>query len=338
MVGGLPRAICLGEAMIMLAATGAPLEDVETFRRSVGGAECNVAGGLAALGIPTGWISRLGADGFGRHVRRDLRARGVEVAGVEEDPVRPTGLYVKHSVDGRTRMHYYRSASAAAAMDPDFLDRPAVRSRLAAATLVHTTGITAALSASAAAMLDRLAGLRDELGFVLSVDLNWRPALWRDADAAALWRLLRAADLVLLGADEATAFAGTSDPDRLRESLGPRSTLVLKSDAHVALALQPGGRRTEVPALTVEVVEPVGAGDAFAAGYLAGMLQELPVPQRLRLGHLSAAVVLTAPEDHAAQPGPDVRQALLNCSEDEWSGTRITSAGIASPALAGGTR
>jgi 2-dehydro-3-deoxygluconokinase len=337
MVDLVPRAVCLGEAMIMLAAeTGAPLEDVETFRRSVGGAECNVAGGLAALGIPTGWISRLGADGFGRHVLRDLQARGVEVGGVEDDPVRPTGLYVKHTIGGRTRMHYYRSGSAAAAMGPDFLDRPAVRNRLVGAELVHTTGITAAISTTAAELLDRLASLRDTLGFTLSVDLNWRPALWRDTDPAPLWRLLRAADVVLIGADEAMLFAGTGDPGKLRELLGPRSTLVVKSDALIALALEPDGRRTEVPALTVDVVEPVGAGDAFAAGYLAATLQGLPMNQRLRLGHLTAAAVLAVPDDHAAPPEPVVRQALLDCSEDDWAGTRVGSGGIESPALVGG--
>ncbi|NEA34015.1 sugar kinase [Streptomyces sp. SID13031] len=332
-----PRAVCLGEAMIMLAAeTGAPLEDVETFRRSVGGAECNVAGGLAALGVPTGWISRLGADGFGRHVLRDLESRGVEVGGVEDDPTRPTGLYVKHTINGRTRMHYYRSGSAAAAMDADFLDRPAVRNRLVGAELVHTTGITAAISTTAAALLDRLAALRDMLGLTLSVDLNWRPALWRDTDPAPLWRLLRAADVVLIGADEAAVFAGTGDPDELRRLFGPRATIVVKSDAHVALALEPDGRRTEVPALTVEVVEPVGAGDAFAAGYLAGTLQGLPMAQRLRLGHVSAAAVLAVPDDHATPPDARTRQALLDCSEEDWAGTQVGPAGIRSPALVGG--
>ena len=321
---------------MLAAGTGAPLEDVETFRRSVGGAECNVAGGLAALGIPTGWISRLGADGFGRHVLRDLEARGVEVGGVEDDPVRPTGLYVKHTIGGRTRMHYYRSGSAAASMGPDFLDRPAVRNRLVGAELVHTTGITAAISTTAAELLDRLASLRDTLGFTLSVDLNWRPALWRDTDPAPLWRLLRAADVVLIGADEAMLFAGTGDPGKLRELLGPRSTLVVKSDAHVALTLEPDGRRTEVPALAVDVVEPVGAGDAFAAGYLAATLQGLPMNQRLRLGHLTAAAVLAVPDDHAAPPEPVVRQALLDCSEDDWAGTRVGPGGIESPALVGG--
>jgi len=329
MADPVPRAVCLGEAMIMLAPeTGVPLEEVETFRRSVGGAECNVAGGLAALGIPTSWISRLGTDGFGRHVLRDLTRRGVEVGGVEDDPDRPTGLYVKHSLNGQTRMHYYRSGSAAAAMDPAFLDRPAVRDRLLAAELVHTTGITAAISTTAADLLDQLAALRDTASFTLSVDLNWRPALWRDTDPAPLWRLLRAADVVLIGADEAAVFAGTSDPAELRELLGPRATIVVKSDAHVALALEPSGRRTEVPALTVDVVEPVGAGDAFAAGYLAGTLQELPMEQRLRLGHLSAAAVLAVPDDHAMPPDAATRQALLECSEAEWAGTRVGPAGV----------
>ncbi|MGC4937879.1 sugar kinase [Kribbella sp. DT2] len=329
MVDLVPRAVCLGEAMIMLAAdTGAPLEDVETFRRSVGGAECNVAGGLAALGIPTGWISRLGADGFGRHVLQDLRDRGVEVGGVEDDPDRPTGLYVKHTLGGRTRMHYYRSGSAASVMDAGFLDRPAVRNRLVGAELVHTTGITAALSEQTAGMLDRLAALKNTLGFLLSVDLNWRPALWRDKDPAPLWRLLRAADVVLIGADEAMLFAGTSDPGELRELLGPRATIVVKSDAHVALALEADERRTEVPALKVDVVEPVGAGDAFAAGFLAATLQGLPMEQRLRSGHLSAAAVLTVPNDHAEPPEASLRQALLQCPAEEWAEARVGPMGV----------
>jgi 2-dehydro-3-deoxygluconokinase len=317
-----PAAICIGEAMIMLAGdTGVPLEDVELFRRSVGGAECNVAGGLAALGVSTGWISRLGDDGFGRHVRRDLQARGVEVGGVEDDPDRPTALYVKQSLAGFSRMQYYRTGSAASAMDPAFLDRPAVSERLKAAQVVHTTGITAAISDTAAQMLEKLAeGPRD---FRLSVDLNWRPTLWKSKDPAPLWRLLRAADVVLIGADEALVFAATNDPAELRELLGPESTLVMKNDAHTALVLEPDGRRTEVPALTVEVVEPVGAGDAFAAGFLAGTLQGLTMQQRLRLGHLSAAAVLAVPEDHAPPMDPVLRKALLNCSEEEWASTRI---------------
>jgi 2-dehydro-3-deoxygluconokinase len=312
-----PAVICVGEAMIMLAGGPGPLADIEIFRRSVGGAESNVAGGLAGLGVGTGWISRLGDDGFGQHVLRDLERRGVEVGGVELDADRPTALYVKESEGGRSRMHYYRAGSAAAAMGPAFLDRPEVRERLARAELVHTTGITAAISETSAQLLERLA--EEPRDFRLSVDLNWRPALWRGKDPAPLWRLLKAADIVLIGADEAQVFAGTSDPDELHDQLGS-PTLVVKDDAHTAVVLEPDGRRTEVPALTVDVVEPVGAGDAFAAGFLAGTLRELTMTQRLRLGHLTAAAVLVVPEDHAPPLG---REDLLTCSEEEWANTRI---------------
>jgi 2-dehydro-3-deoxygluconokinase len=238
---------------------------------------------------------------------------------VELDPLRPTALYVKESEDGRSRMHYYRTGSAAAAMSPEFLQRAEVRERLARARLVHTTGITAAISETSAAMLEELAtGPRE---FLLSVDLNWRPALWRDKQPDSLWRLLKAADIVLIGADEAEVFAGTRDVDELFERIGAE-TLVVKDDAHTAMVVTAEGR-TEVPALTVEVVETVGAGDAFAAGFLAGTLDGLPLTQRLRLGHLTAAAVLTAPEDHAPPPAREHRERLLNLSDEEWAATRV---------------
>jgi 2-dehydro-3-deoxygluconokinase len=99
--------------------------------------------------------------------------------------------------------------------------------------------------------------------------------------------------------------------------------LVVKNDAHTAVALEPDGQRTEVPALTVQVVEPVGAGDAFAAGFLAGTLQDLPMKQRLRLGHLNAAAVLAVPEDHAVPPSTEQRGRLLAAADDEWAATKV---------------
>jgi 2-dehydro-3-deoxygluconokinase len=194
-----------------------------------------------------------------------------------------------------------------------------VSERLKQAKLVHTTGITAAISTTSADMLERLA--TEPRDYLLSVDLNWRPALWRDRDPEPLWRLLKAADIVLIGADEAQVFAGTSDPGELYERLQV-PVLVVKDDAHRAMVLESGGR-TEVPALSVEVVETVGAGDAFAAGFLAGTLQGLPMVQRLRLGHLNAAAVLTAPEDHAPPPTPAERERLLSATDEEWAATKI---------------
>jgi 2-dehydro-3-deoxygluconokinase len=92
---GLPQAVCLGESMAVLLPEGpGPLDTVPGFRSAVGGAESNTACLLAALGVPSAWISRVGADGFGRRLLAELSGRGVDVSAVTVDPHRPTGLYV----------------------------------------------------------------------------------------------------------------------------------------------------------------------------------------------------------------------------------------------------
>ncbi|WP_158604415.1 sugar kinase [Nocardioides mangrovicus] len=280
--------VCLGEALAVLDAVGD-----RTWRAGVGGAEANVAWGLAVLGVPATFVTRLGADPFGDLVQADLTAAGVRVLGAR-DEVRPTGAYVKTAA---SRMHYYRSGSAASAMCADLLDRPDVAEALAQCAVVHTSGITAGVLADDT-LLHRLVGERDRLGFTLCVDLNWRPALWHGRDHDALVDLLSLADVVLLGADEALAALGTADVAGLRSRLGPRPRLVLKSDAHEATEVEPSGASTTVPALSVDVVEPIGAGDGFAAGYLTGLVEGLDPAERLGLGHRVAASVLTHRGDH----------------------------------------
>ncbi|MEU0269112.1 sugar kinase [Nocardioides sp. NPDC006303] len=326
------RVVCLGEAMVVLRPEGdQSLAEATTLRRSVGGAEANVAGALAALGVRTAWVSRLGQDPFGDVVTADLIARGVHVE-TERDPERPTGLYLKEPAPGGSRMHYYRAGSAAAAMDVGLLDLPGVAEALTSAEVVHTSGITVGILEEGSTLVTRLLALRDELGFRLSVDLNWRPALWAGRSIAPLIDLLRAADIVLLGADEARAALGTHAPHELRELLGERPRLVIKADSHAAVEHDADGSATQVPALRVDVVEPVGAGDGFAAGYLAALVDGTGPVGRLRQGHLVAAGVLAATGDHAQPPAADVRARLLECSEDDWAATRVSASGIDTPA------
>ncbi|MER7303251.1 sugar kinase [Nocardioides sp. NPDC127514] len=327
------RVVCLGEAMVVLRPEGdQPLAGATTLRRSVGGAEANVAGALAALGVRTAWVSRLGQDPFGDVVTDDLTGRGVIVE-ADRDAERPTGLYVKDPAPGGSRMHYYRAGSAAAAMDAALLDRPGVMEALASAEVVHTSGITLGILEEGSTLVTRLLALRDELGFRLSVDLNWRPALWAGRSTAPLIDLLRAADIVLLGADEARAALGAHGPQDLRDLLGELPRLVVKADSHAAGEYDADGSATQVPALRVDVVEPVGAGDGFAAGYLAALVDGTGPVGRLRQGHLVAAGVLAATGDHARPPAADVRARLLDCSEDDWAATRVSAAGIDSPAI-----
>ncbi|MER7771242.1 sugar kinase [Kitasatospora sp. NPDC096140] len=347
-----PTAVCVGESMaVLLPDRPGPLESVETFRLSVGGAESNTAGVLAALGVPTAWISRVGADGFGRRLLAELAARGVDVSAVAVDPHRPTGLYFKevggstgHDHDlgpGRSRLHYHRRGSAAAALSPALLADPDAARLLADARLLHLSGITAALSDDCLALLRALVverrhttGARPGGGRgLVSFDLNWRPSLWRDRDPAVLPPLLDAADLLLLGADEAQAAFGTGDPAALRRRFPSPATVIVKDSARHVTALGRDGTAVTEPALAVQVVEATGAGDAFAAGYLAGTVRGLDQRRRLRLGHLSAACALTARGDQAEPPPAAVVAALLDASPADWAATRVTADGITGPAL-----
>jgi len=328
------RALCLGEAMgVLHPDQPGGLTTSSLLRCSVGGAEANVAGALAALGVETTWLSRLGNDPLGELVASDLTRRGVTVL-AERDEERPTGLYLKEITDTGSRMHYYRNGSAATALTGSALTTPATRKLLPDCDVVHTSGITAGILTEQSDLLTRLAEIRDSHGFLLSVDLNWRTAVWHDRDTSRLWQLLRDADVLLLGSDEAAAALGTSEPERLRALLGDRPRLVMKSDAHQATEIDPDGSTTTVPALDVDVVEPVGAGDGFAAGYLAALLAGHDSTRRLRQGHLLAAGVLAQPGDHAPPPESATRRVLLEANSEDWNATRVGPSGISSPALA----
>lgn len=183
------------------------------------------------------------------------------------DSSRPTGLYVKEASPHGSPVRYYRRGSAASGMGLEMIDRLG----LGEVKLVHLSGITAALSDSCLAMMRELLR-RPRHGFRISFDLNWRPALWSDRDPRVLRELADMADVVLAGSDEAELVWGTGDPSRLRKLLPGPASLVVKQGAEGATLLEGGSSYFE-PALKVAVVEPVGAGDAFAAGFLAATLQ-----------------------------------------------------------------
>jgi len=299
-----PLAVCFGEGMVALvAASTGPLEQSRTFDRSLAGAEWNTAIALASAGIRTAVVSRVGADGFGRFLTAELRAHGVDDSAVEVDDDAPTGLYVKElsarpdgAIDGT--MHYYRAGSAAARLSPQTLSAAPASALLAEAALVHTSGITPALSPSALAAQDALfsAGRPDRL---LSFDLNWRPALWRgreDEGRAVVTDFARRADIVFCTRPDAEAVFGTSDPQELR-ALFPQPRYLLVTDPAGAVAFD-GAEKAESDALDAPVVETIGAGDAFAAGFLAGVLTGLSLTGSLARGHRIATRALLSTRDH----------------------------------------
>ncbi|HEY8294600.1 MAG TPA: sugar kinase [Micrococcaceae bacterium] len=344
-------AVCLGETMAMLTpAQSAPLHQATELLFGIGGAESNVAMGLAAMGLDAHWIGRVGRDGFGTRILNDLQAHRVGTSGVEIDPDRPTGLYVKipaaelpsrgrsslepgavePAVPGGSSVLYYRQGSAASAMGPATLLNPVVASLLRDAALIHLSGITAALSPGCAELSRSILGAPRE-GRTVSFDVNWRPALWADKDPAILAELANLADVVLMGSDEAALAFGTDDETELRRLLPDPAVLVIKNADISAVALNRDGSRVEVPALAVEVLEPVGAGDAFAAGYLSGLLMGLDQKSCLRRGHISAAATLTVRGDRGPLPADEVMSAVLACSDRDWAMIRVAAGRVVAP-------
>ncbi|WP_374991118.1 sugar kinase [Streptomyces sp. LHD-70] len=322
------------------------LADVPTFERGIGGAESNVACTLALAGHRTRWVSRVGADGFGEHLISAIGACGVDTSAVAVDPSRPTGIYFRtageRAVDlaadtglrpgpcssnaggaefePPAEVAYYRAGSAASAMSPESITPDS----LGGAEILHVSGITAALSADCLDLMRSLTAPRPDRPLV-SFDVNYRVHLWADPAHAGpvLLDLARGSDLVFVGEDEAEAAWGiTGGPAAIRAALPEPRTLVVKQGAQGATVFS-GTEATYEPSLKVDVVASVGAGDAFAAGFLSATLRGLTDSERLRHGHLMAAAALLVPGDLGAPPARAEADRLAALPAEAWGTLRL---------------
>lgn len=290
-----PRLITLGETMALVTPAHAePLAAARDVRLQVGGAESNVAGHAARLGIPSAWVGAVGDDALGVRVRDEIAGHGVDVRWVSVDPEAPTGVYFK---DPGAGVLYYRRGSAASRMGPATV----AHIPLEEAEIVHVSGITPALSHSCAALVDTVVDRVTTGPGILSFDVNHRLPLWEPGAAGpALLALARRADLVFVGLDEAEGLWGTPDADAVRELIPSPALLVVKDGDVGATEFHRHTHadvRSFVPAIRTEVVEAVGAGDAFAAGYLAAHLGGADAAERLAAGHHRAHLVLQSTSD-----------------------------------------
>jgi len=277
--------VCVGESMALVTPDPpAPLSQGGPMRLDVAGAESTVACYLAQLGVHAAWVSRVGDDPLGELLRNRIASYGVEVL-CEVDKSAPTGVFFKNP-GLTTSVHYYRTGSAASRLGPD--------TPVPDGEITHLSGITPALSDSCARLVDRLLASRR-----CSFDVNYRPGLWPVATAAPVLRELAGrAAIVFVGLDEARLLWGVSNPAEVRDLLPAPEVLVVKDGAVGATSFHPGGIDFAA-APTVAVVEPVGAGDAYASGYLAGLMRRLPEADRLGLGHRLAGAALRVTGDVA---------------------------------------
>ncbi|MFJ6048918.1 sugar kinase [Streptomyces sp. NPDC092307] len=294
--------VTLGEAMAVLAADRpGPLASGSSLRLGFAGAEATVAIGVSRLGHPASWTGRVGADSAGTMIIDTLRGENVDVTRTRVDDTAPTGLMLRERrTPDHTRVSYYRRGLAGSRLTPQDID-PEL---LARARVLHVTGITPALGEGPRAAVRHAVDLARAAGVTVSLDLNYRARLWTRQEAAPeLTYLATRADIVFAGPDEASLVVPEADPATMARALldlGPREA-VLKLGSRGAVAATRGEEAVQ-DIVPVTPVDPIGAGDAFVAGYLAGLLDGAPLPGRLLLAATCGAFAVAAPGDWEGLP------------------------------------
>ncbi|MGE3271313.1 MAG: sugar kinase [Chloroflexota bacterium] len=299
----MPDVVTFGETMALFTPreTG-PLRYVPEFRLKMGGTESNVAIALARLGISVGWFSRLGDDELGRFIVHNVRGEGVDTSRVIVDPDAQTALYLKEiSAVGDTTVYYYRRGSAASRMEPSDLDV----AYLTGARWLHVTGITPALSESARQTVEQAIELARAAGLEVSFDPNLRLKLWTAEQAmSVMLPLIRRSTMLLGGMEELSVLLQVKTPDAAADWALEQgvSTVVVKLGADGALVATADERRTIPPFVIPRVVDTVGAGDGFDAGFIAARLLGRDPWQAAELGNVVGAHALMVEGDYEGYP------------------------------------
>lgn len=318
--------VTFGEAMIRLATPAHQrLEQATSLEVTVGGAELNVAAGVSRLGLPARWVSRLPDNPLGRMIRNKAREFGVDVSHVAWDKAGRAGLYfLEAGASPRaSTVLYDRAGSAISRLVPEEIDWPTV---LSGASLFHTTGITPALSDAAARAVGDAFRAARAAGVPVSYDLNYRARLWSEEQAKAVQEPLMAEVDVLITTEEDTRRVfGITGADyrevarKLVDRFGFKVvTITLRGDTSVlrntwtAIALADG---TDYDDRTyeIEVIDRVGGGDAYAAGFLYGWLTG-DVARGVRYGNALSAIQQTIPGDLAWVTPAEVEAQLSGAS------------------------
>jgi len=298
--------ICLGRAAVDLYGQqlGGRFEDVQTFAKYLGGSSANVAFGLARLGLKSSMLSRVGDEQMGRFVRETLARAGVDVSHLATDPQRLTAL-VLLGIAGRDDFPhiFYREHCADMGLTGDDFDAAYIASsRMLAITGTHLSSPSTAAAVMKAAQLARAHGTR------VALDIDYRPVLWGLVSAgdgasrfvasggvtARMQPLLAYCDLIVGTEEEIRIAGGDEDLDTAVQAIRATSaaTLVIKRGAAGCTILSPGAS-LDVPGFPVEVLNTLGAGDAFLAGLLSGHLAGADWQRAALIGNACGALVVS---------------------------------------------
>jgi 2-dehydro-3-deoxygluconokinase len=302
--------VTLGEVLLRLSVPSpGRFETTRALDVQFGGAEANVAATAARLGLRTAWISALPENAWGQRARRELESHGVDCAQVRMRPDTRLGAYfIEYGASPRSiRVLYDRRDSAFTGLWPEEIDWEPVRR----AALVHLTGITPALGAGPRAVFER--ALRE--GPVVSFDLNYRARLWKPDEAReVMLGVLPRVRYLFAGADEARTIFGLAGPAEevltgLRR-LAPAATVVLLQGEAGSAALEGTDICRPTRRHSVQVVDPIGAGDAYVAGFLWSIRRNRSLQDAVDAGAAVAALKCSLWGDIAPINPEDLEDAL----------------------------
>jgi len=270
------------------------------FERVTAGAEVNVAVTLSRLGLKSAYFSRFGNDQLGSVMLADIAAEGVDVSLAKRVNSFTAAMVRNPGKIAPVEISYLRKGSAASTIEPsDILD-----SYISSSRWLHTTGITCAISQSGAATVKHALKMAASLGIKSSFDLNLRRKLWSEEDARkALQPLAENIELLIGGEDEYQVVFGSSDAKKVLVEANNREckiAVMTKGDQPMRYAI--GGQYGEIIPPKVVSVDPVGSGDAFTGGAIAGLLSGMSAVDALTQGSICGALVASMFGDWSGIP------------------------------------
>jgi len=311
----------LGEVMLRLAAPPPlRLDQAVALDVQIGGSEANVLAAVSRLGLRTGFITALPAEhAWGDRTVRELWGHGVDCAGVLRRPSSRMGLYfLEYGPPPRAvRVLYDRRESALSQLVPDEVDWGLVRE----ARMVHLSGITPALGENLRAVIRRACREAQAAGVPISFDVNYRSRLWSAKEARDfLAEILPAVRYLFIGSDDAaTVFELAGTPDAVLNGLrkmAPAATIALTLGEAGSAALAGSVVHRPSRLYTVTTVDRVGAGDAFAAGFLWRVLTGRSVQEAIDAATALAALKCTIWGDIALVRAVEVEELLASASTE----------------------
>lgn len=298
--------VTFGETMVLFQANEyLPIEYIHQFQKQIGGAESNVAIGLSRLGHSVGWFSKLGKDPFGRYIQKFVRGEGVDTSSCLFTEEAPTGVFFKEKRSPEDiNVFYYRKNSAASLLSPEDLNEEYISS----AKILHITGITPALSQVSKDSVFAAIHIARKHGLTIVFDPNLRLKLWSKEEARKTFReIAKLSDVILPGLDEGEFMTGKTSPEEIATDLmgSEDKTVIIKLGSKGAY-YQTNLENGYVAGFPVkQVVDPVGAGDGFAAGIISGLLRNDSLVDTVKRANAIGAIVVGVHGDVEGLPSDE---------------------------------